>query len=229
MSEMAQTKQSRNELTSEINFNDVLPIVDSVLVVDDLTKTYGREYSISGRKIGRRVVGAQKVSFDVRKGEIFGFLGPNGAGKTTTMRAILDYLKIENGTITIFGLDHQKDVMEIRKHIGYIPGDLSLFGNYTGNELLEYLGHFRPIDPEFLLELRSIFRVDMSLKIKAMSKGNRQQVSLIITLASKPELLILDEPTSGLDPLMTKGFHKILKKLKNDGKTIFLSAEKLFL
>ncbi|MHA2238442.1 MAG: ATP-binding cassette domain-containing protein, partial [Candidatus Hodarchaeales archaeon] len=124
-----------------------------ILQVSHVTKVYGREYEFFGKKIGRRVVGAEDVSFTVRSGEIFGFLGPNGAGKTTTMRCILDYLNMQEGSITIFGLDHHIDALKIREDIGYIPGDLALFKNFTGNELIEYFGKFRPIDQEFLKEL----------------------------------------------------------------------------
>ncbi len=200
---------------------------ETILQVSNLTKVYGREFILGGKKFGQRVVGAQEVSFNVKKGEIFGFLGPNGAGKTTTIRAILDYLNIQTGTVTIFGLDHHTKRREIRKRIGYVPGDLSLFDNFSGEEILEYFGKFRPIDPDFLAELRSNFRVKLHKKIGSLSKGNRQQVGLIASLASKPDLLILDEPTSGLDPLMTANFHKILKSLKDQGFTIFLSSHDL--
>jgi len=199
-----------------------------ILQVSNLTKIYGREFNLGGKKIGQRVVGAQEVSFDVKKGEIFGFLGPNGAGKTTTMRAILDYLKIQSGKVTIFGsLDHHRDRFEIRKRIGYVPGDMALFENFTGKELLQYFGKFRPINETFLRELRDNFRVKLEKKIKALSTGNRQQVGLIAALASKPDLLILDEPTSGLDPLMAANFHRILRELRNEGYTIFLSSHDL--
>ncbi len=200
---------------------------ETILQVSNLTKIYGREFGLGGKKIGQRVVGAQEVSFSVKKGEIFGFLGPNGAGKTTTMRAILDYLKVQTGTVTVFGLDHHNQRLEIRKRIGYVPGDMALFDNFTGEEILEYFGKFRPIDPEFLKELRSNFKVKLNKKFKSLSKGNRQQVGLIASLASKPDFLILDEPTSGLDPLMTANFHKILRNLKNQGLTIFLSSHDL--
>ncbi|MGD2200477.1 MAG: ABC transporter ATP-binding protein, partial [Candidatus Bathyarchaeota archaeon] len=202
-------------------------MTETILEVSQLTKIYGREMNIGGRTFGRRVVGVRDVSFEVRKGEIFGFLGPNGAGKTTTMRAVLDYLHIQEGSITVLGMDHHQDALEIRKLLGYIPGDLALYENFTGEELIEYFHGFRPVDREFLRELRSVFRVDLSLKIKALSSGNRQQVGLILALASKPEFLILDEPTSGLDPLMTVRFHKILRELKAEGKTIFLSSHDL--
>lgn len=198
-----------------------------VLQVSNLTKIYGREFSLGGWKTGRRVVGAQDVTFSVKKGEIFGFLGPNGAGKTTTMRAILDYLIIQNGTITVFGLDHHRDALAIRERIGYVPGDLALYENFTGNELIEYFNHFRPVDRVFLEELKSVFRVDLTLKVKSLSTGNRQQVGLILALAPKPDFLILDEPTAGLDPLMAANVHRILKELKAEGKTIFMCSHDL--
>jgi len=200
---------------------------ETVLEVSNLTKVYGRDLEIAGRRLGRRVVGAKDVSFSVRRGEIFGFLGPNGAGKTTTMRAILDYLHIQEGTITVFGMDHHREALNIRKRIGYVPGDLSLYDNFTGNELIDYYGGFRQVDPEYLKELRSVFRADLSLKIKALSSGNRQQVGFILALASKPDFLILDEPTSGLDPLMAANAHRLLKELKEEGRTIFLSSHDL--
>ena len=200
---------------------------ETVLEVSNLTKIYGRELGLGGRKVGRRVVGARDVSFSVRRGEIFGFLGPNGAGKTTVMRSILDYLHIQEGTITVFGMDHHRDALKIRKRIGYVPGDLSLYENFTGNELINYYGGFRPVDPEYIEELRSVFRVDLTLNVKALSSGNRQQVGLILALASKPDFLILDEPTSGLDPLMAANAHRLLKELREEGKTIFLSSHDL--
>jgi len=202
-------------------------IEEQILKVSEVTKIYGREFELGGKKIGRRVVGAEEVSFSVFKGEIFGFLGPNGAGKTTIIRSILDYLKLQAGTISVFGLDHHVDKLTIRSSIGYIPGDLALFKNYTGNELIKFFNNYRPSNPEFLKELRSLFRVDLTLKIKSLSSGNRQQVGIILALASKPQFLILDEPTSGLDPLMTANFHRILKKLKAEGHTIFLSSHDL--
>ena len=201
---------------------------ETILKVSNLTKIYGRELNLGNRKlIGQRVIGAEDVSFSVKKGEIFGFLGPNGAGKSTTMRVILDYLKNQTGKVTIFGFDHHHDRFEIRKRIGYIPGDLALFDNFTGEELLSYFGKFRPINQEFLQELRASFKVNLKKKIKSLSKGNRQQAGLISILASKPDFLILDEPTSGLDPFMTANFHKILKKLQSEGTTIFLSSHDL--
>lgn len=198
-----------------------------VLKVSNLTKIYGHEIKIGRLKIGREVIGAQNVSFTVNEGEIFGFLGPNGAGKTTTIRSILGYLKIQTGAILINGLDHQKDSIEIRKNIGYVPGDLSLYEDFTGEEFIKYVDKFRPVNKVLLRELKSIFKVDLNQKIDSLSTGNRKQVALILALASNPSFLILDEPTTGLDPLMTAKFHKILRKLKEEGKTIFLSSHDL--
>ena len=120
--------------------------ITAILAVRNLTKIYGRELKIGTRKFGRKVVGAQDVTFDVIKGEIFGFLGPNGAGKTTTMRAVLDYLKIQNGSITVFGLSHHDDAIAIRERIGYMPGDIALYENFTGNELLEYYSKYQSFE-----------------------------------------------------------------------------------
>ncbi|MHA2298753.1 MAG: ATP-binding cassette domain-containing protein [Candidatus Hodarchaeales archaeon] len=200
----------------------------TILDVNDLTKVYGRELRLGGKTIGRRVTGAKDVSFTISKGEIFGFLGPNGAGKTTTMRAIMDYLHVKTGKVTFFGkYDHHKDYLDIRKQISYVPGDVSLYQNMTGYELIAYFNKFRPVDVDFVEEMKSQFRVDLSLKVGQLSKGNRQQVALIVSLASKPDLVIMDEPTSGLDPLMTANFHKIIKKLASEGMTFFLSSHDL--
>ncbi len=199
----------------------------TVLQVSNLTKVYGREFQLGSRKVGRRIVAVDDASFSVKKGEIFGFLGPNGAGKTTAIRAILGYLTIKAGTIKINGLDYLKDGLEIRKNIGHIPGDVTLYGNFTGEELIKYLGEFRPTDTAFLKKLRKIFKVDLTLKIRNLSSGNRQQAAIIVGLASNPDFLILDEPSSGLDPLMAARFHDLLREMSSQGKTIFLSSHNL--
>ena len=198
-----------------------------VLIVRNLTKIYGWELQLASRKVGRRIVAVNDASFSVKKGEIFGFLGPNGAGKTTTIRSILGYLTIKSGTVLINGLDYLKDGLEIRQNIGYIPGDVTLYGNFSGEELINYYDNFRPTDPAFLKKLRKIFKVDLTLKIRNLSSGNRQQVAIIVALASNPDFLILDEPSSGLDPLMASRFHDLLLEMRNQGKTIFLSSHNL--
>ncbi|MFQ5979325.1 MAG: ATP-binding cassette domain-containing protein [Candidatus Heimdallarchaeota archaeon] len=199
-----------------------------ILRVEGLTKHYGHDYSIGPLQIGGDLVKAvQDVSFSVREGEIFGFLGPNGAGKSTTMRCIMAYLKIQGGSIEIFDLDYEKDALLIRNRIGYLPGDVALYKNFTGIELIEYLGKFRPTDNEMLKKLRTIFKVNLNKKIGGLSSGNRQQVAVITALVSNPDLLILDEPTGGLDPLMAARLHNLLVDLRNQGKAIFLSSHDL--
>jgi ABC-2 type transport system ATP-binding protein len=199
----------------------------SILQVSNLTKVYGREIKLGSRKIGRRIVAVDDISFTVKKGEIFGFLGPNGAGKTTTIRSILGFLNIESGGIKINGMDYLKDAIEIKKKIGHVRSEIALYGNFSGEELINYFGNFKPIDYEFLKKLKSIFKVDLSLKFNSMSTGNRQQVIIIVALASNPDFLILDEPSSGLDPLMADRFHNLLLEMKSKGKTIFLSSHNL--
>ena len=178
-------------------------ITDSdVLVVRNLTKIYGREFQFGSRRVGRSIVAVDDASFSVKKGEIFGFLGPNGAGKTTAIRSILGYLTIKAGTIKINGLDYLKDGLEIKKNIGHVQSEIDLYGNFTGEELINYFGKFRPVDKKFLKKLRSAFKVDLTLKFRNLSSGNQQQVIIITALASNPDFLILDEPSAGLDPLM---------------------------
>ncbi len=198
-----------------------------VLVVRNLTKIYGREFQFGARKVGRRIVAVDDVSFSVKKGEIFGFLGPNGAGKTTTIRSILGYLNLRSGIIKINGLDYLKDALEIKKMVGMVRSEIALYGNFTGDELIEYFGKFRPIDNEFLKKLKSAFKVDLTLKFRSLSTGNKQQVIIISALASNPDVIFLDEPSSGLDPLMAARFHDLLLEMKNNGKTIFLSSHNL--
>ncbi len=199
----------------------------TILQVSNLTKVYGWEFKVGSRKIGRRVVAVDNASFSVKKGEIFGFLGPNGAGKTTTIRSILGYLTIKSGAIKINGLDYLKDALEIKKQLGFIRSEINLYGNFTGEEIISYFGKFRPIDQKFLKKLKKIFKVDLTLDFKSMSTGNRQQVIIITSLASNPDIVILDEPSSGLDPLMATRFHHLLLQMRDKGKTIFLSSHNL--
>ena len=139
-----------------------MAITNVALQINDATKIYGHSLKIGkGKVFGEKTLGIQKVNLTVLKGEIFGFLGPNGAGKTTTIRAVLDYLHIQNGSIKILARDHKRDRVEIRKHIGYVPGEMSLFDNFTGLELLSYLNNFRPINTEFLNELKTIFTLNI--------------------------------------------------------------------
>jgi ABC-2 type transport system ATP-binding protein len=201
--------------------------VENTIEVSNLTKYYNRTFTIAGRTFGRIIRGTENVTFSVRRGEIFGFLGPNGAGKTTTIRSMLGYLHIQSGTIAILGMDHEDNAMEIRKRIGYIPGDLALYNNYTGEELIHFFHKLRPVDETMMTELRDMFRVDLTQRVKKLSSGNRHQLALILAVGPNPELLIMDEPTSGLDPLIVSRFHALLRRLSQNGTTIFLSSHDL--
>ena len=201
--------------------------VENTIEVSNLTKYYNRTFTIAGRTFGRTVRGTENVTFSVRRGEIFGFLGPNGAGKTTAIRSMLGYLHIQSGTIAILGMDHADNAMEIRKRIGYIPGDLALYKNYTGEELIKFFDKLRPMDEAMMTELREIFGVNLTQRVKKLSSGNRQQLALILAVGPNPELLIMDEPTLGLDPLVVSRFHALLRRLSQNGTTIFMSSHDL--
>lgn len=165
------------------------------------------------------------LDLDVREGEIFGFLGPNGAGKSTTLRTLLNFLIPTRGEATIFGLDIQKDSVEIRRRIGYLPGDLTMYDRMTAREFLLYFANLRKVDTRSRVEsLAERFELDLDRPIRDYSTGNRQKVGLLNAFMHEPELLILDEPTSGLDPLMQQEFQELLEDVRNEGRTVFLSS-----
>jgi ABC-2 type transport system ATP-binding protein len=166
-----------------------------------------------------------KVDLEVSEGEVFGFIGPNGAGKTTTIRTILGILKATSGSAKVFGRDAWKDAVEIHKRIAYVPGDVNLWSNLTGGEVIDLFVQLRGAhNPKRREELIKRFELDPTKKCGTYSKGNRQKVALVAALASDVDLYILDEPTSGLDPLMEQVFRDEIKKLKEAKKTVFLSS-----
>ncbi|EOH77386.1 ABC transporter ATP-binding protein [Enterococcus malodoratus] len=165
------------------------------------------------------------VTFDVNKGEVLGFIGPNGSGKSTTIRILLGMLKKSGGQATIFGKDVWKDDTEIHKDISYVPGDVYLWPNLTGGEIIDLLlrlnGQKRTKKTEDLI---GKFQLDPKKKARTYSKGNRQKIALVAALSQEAELYIFDEPTSGLDPLNEKSFQEEVMKLKEAGKSILLSS-----
>ena len=186
---------------------------DCVIHIEGLTKLYGKQRGILD------------VDLDIVRGEVFGYLGPNGAGKTTTIRTLLHFLFPTRGRATIFGLDIARHSLEIRRRLGYLPGELETYNNLTGTELLEFLSHLRGgVDWQYLRELATRFDYDLGMKIKSLSHGNRQKIGLIQAFMNKPELLILDEPTIGLDPLMQQEFYRLIDEIKTEGRTVFLSS-----
>jgi ABC-2 type transport system ATP-binding protein len=186
---------------------------DFVISTSELTKYYGKH------------CGIEAINFEVKKGEVFGYLGPNGAGKTTTIRILLDFLRPSNGSAAIFGLDSRRDSIETRKRIGYLPGELSMYGNLTGLELLRFVANLRGgVDLAYALEHAKRMDCDLTRRLKTLSHGNRQKIGLIQAFMHRPELIILDEPTIGLDPLMQQEFYHLIEDARNEGRTVFLSS-----
>ncbi|HKO24206.1 MAG TPA: ABC transporter ATP-binding protein [Chloroflexota bacterium] len=165
------------------------------------------------------------VSFQVEEGEVFGFLGPNGAGKTTTIRLLMALLRPDAGTARIAGLDCWQQSVAIKRLIGYLPGEPSLDPNLTGGQILEYFAHLRGgIDQAYLRQLIKRLDLDPSRKFRHYSSGNKRKVGLIQAFMHRPRLLILDEPTNGLDPLNQQEFERMVKEVRDEGRTVFLSS-----
>ena len=168
------------------------------------------------------------LDLDVPVGEIFGFLGPNGAGKTTMIRTILDEIRPTSGTASILGMDTHESSVEIRNHIGYVPGDLAMYPNLTGKDTLTYFANLRGgVDWGYVDSLAARLDADLSKKVGDLSSGNRQKVGLIQAFMNKPDVLIMDEPSSGLDPLVQREFQAMLREFASNGQTVFLSSHTL--
>ena len=181
-----------------------------------LTKYYGK------------IRGIEQLDLSVERGEVFGFLGPNGAGKSTTINLLMGFRKPTGGTAKVLGKPIGPDATALRGRIGYMPGELSLYGNMRARDLLNYFGKLRGgVDQQYVKQLADRFGLDTSRKIKELSKGNKQKVALVQAWMHKPDLLILDEPTSGLDPLVQQEFHELVKASAKQGTTVFLSSHVL--
>ena len=182
-----------------------------------LTKYYGTH------------LGVGELSLAVNRGEVLGFLGPNGSGKTTTIRMLVGLLRPTSGEATVLGYDIVRGSVEIRKRIGYLPGDVALYGERTGEQLLRLSMRARGADevPELGRELAGALDAPMDRPVKKLSRGMRQKVALVLTLAHDPEVLILDEPTSGLDPLAQRTILDVLDRAGQKGKTVFFSSHVL--
>jgi ABC-2 type transport system ATP-binding protein len=168
------------------------------------------------------------LDLQIRPGEIFGFLGPNGAGKTTMIRTILDEIRPTGGSSSIVGLDSHERSVEIRRLIGYVPGDLAMYPNLTGRDTLTYFSNLRGgVDWSYVDELAERLNADLSKKVGDLSSGNRQKVGLIQAFMNKPEVLIMDEPSSGLDPLVQREFQTLMREVTSNGSTVFLSSHTL--
>ena len=192
---------------------------DTVIEVRSLTKRYG-----SSR-------GVEDLTFDVRRGEAFGFLGPNGAGKTTTIRTLLDFIRPTSGTVRIFGLDPRREGVRVHRRIGYLPGELALYERMTGDGFLRAFAELRGAgEPgsggaSRIAELAERLDLDLSRRIHELSHGNKQKIGLVQAFMHGPELLVLDEPTQGLDPLVQQTFYAMVREEQHDrGAAVFLSS-----
>jgi ABC-2 type transport system ATP-binding protein len=168
------------------------------------------------------------LNLEIESGEIFGFLGPNGAGKTTMIRTILDEIRPTAGGASILGMDSHERSVEIRRSIGYVPGDLAMYPNLTGRDTITYFSNLRGgVDWSYVDELADRLDADMTKKVGDLSSGNRQKIGLIQAFMNRPEVLIMDEPSSGLDPLVQREFQSMLREVTAKGSTVFLSSHTL--
>ncbi len=185
----------------------------SIIKVNNLTKDYGNNR------------GVFDISFEVKKGEVFGFLGPNGAGKTTAIRHLLGFIKPQSGRTEIAGMDSWEKPCEIQKLLGYVPGEIAFPENLTGWQFIKQVALMRNMkDLSPAEDFCKYFKLDPRGELKRMSKGMKQKIALVIAFMHNPEIIILDEPTSGLDPLMQTKFCELVAKERNQGKTILMSS-----
>ncbi|MFC7448098.1 ATP-binding cassette domain-containing protein [Rhodococcus daqingensis] len=181
--------------------------------ISNLVKTFGRTRALDG------------LDLQVRTGEVHGFLGPNGAGKSTTLRVLLGLLRADSGDVRLLGGDPWRETAALHRRLAYVPGDVNLWPNLSGGEVIDLLGRLRGgLDERRRAELLERFDLDPTKKGRTYSKGNRQKVALVAALSSDVELLVLDEPTSGLDPLMEAVFQECIAEAMRQGRTVLLSS-----
>ena len=187
--------------------------MSSAISISGLVKTFGPTRALDG------------LEMTVRTGEVHGFLGPNGAGKTTTIRILLGLLRADAGTARLLDGDPWGDAVALHRRLAYVPGDVTLWPNLSGGEVIDLLGRLRGgLDPRRRADLLERFDLDPRKKARTYSKGNRQKVALIAALASDVELLLLDEPTAGLDPLMEATFREVIAEELQSERTVLLSS-----
>ena len=185
----------------------------AVIDVQGVVKRFGSTIALDG------------LDLQVEAGEVHAFLGPNGAGKTTTLRVLLGQLRIDAGHMTLLGRDPWADAVELHKDLAYVPGEVNLWPQLSGGEVIDLLGRLRGgLDPKRRQGYVDLFELDPTKKARTYSKGNRQKVALVAALASDVPLLLLDEPTSGLDPLMDARFRQCMHEYRETGGTVLLSS-----
>ncbi|MBZ0303077.1 MAG: ABC transporter ATP-binding protein [Anaerolineae bacterium] len=187
-----------------------------VLETIDLTKHYPGKLALD------------RLNLSVQQGEIFGYLGPNGAGKSTTIRLLMDLIRPSGGRARILGMDTHRQSVAIKRHIGNLPAEVRLWDHLTGEQVLRYLCSLRPgCDMKYTFTLADRLGLDVGIPVRDYSTGNRRKLGLIQALAHRPTLLILDEPTTGLDPLVQQTFHDLMREIRSEGRTVFLSSHML--
>lgn len=187
--------------------------VSSAISVHGLVKTFGPTRALDG------------LDLDVATGEVHGFLGPNGSGKSTTLRVLLGLLRADAGQAVVLGQDPWRDAVALHRRLAYVPGDVDLWPNLSGGEIIDLLGRLRGgLDDRRRADLLERFELDPTKKSRTYSKGNRQKVALVAALASNVELYLMDEPTSGLDPLMEAEFQRCVTETAAEGGTVLLSS-----
>ncbi len=186
---------------------------DDAISIDGLEKSFGTTKALDG------------LDLRVASGEVHGFMGPNGSGKSTAIRVLLGLLRADAGTVELLGGDPWREAAALHRRLAYVPGDVNLWPNLSGGEVIDLLGRLRGgLNEHRRTSLLERFELDPTKKGRTYSKGNRQKVALVAALSSDAELLILDEPTSGLDPLMEAVFQECIGEVKNEGRTVLLSS-----
>ncbi|HLJ67093.1 MAG TPA: ABC transporter ATP-binding protein [Chloroflexota bacterium] len=185
----------------------------AAIQIGGLTKDYGSER------------GLFDLDLEVKEGEVLGYLGPNGAGKTTTIRLLMGLIHPTAGSAQIFGLDCQRQAVEAKRLVGYVPGELPQFGGLRGSEIVAYMAGLRGgVDDRVVARICERFSLDLAQRFREYSRGTKQKLAIVLGFMHQPRLLILDEPTGGLDPLNQQAFYDMCREVKHDGATVFLSS-----
>jgi ABC-2 type transport system ATP-binding protein len=188
------------------------------ITTENLTKRYVRNQPAA----------LDKLNLHITAGEVYGYLGANGAGKSTTIRLLMNFLQPTSGSAHIAGLDVVKDAVAVKRHVGYLAGDVALYAKTTGKELLDYLAALQGgVDADYRRKLEQRFEAEMQKPISTLSKGNRQKIGILLATVHRPDVLILDEPTSGLDPLMQEAFYDTIREAQARGTAVLMSSHNL--
>jgi ABC-2 type transport system ATP-binding protein len=189
--------------------------------------------TIETQNLGKRYAGGDKfalksLNIKVKAGEVYGYLGPNGSGKSTTIKLLMNFIQPTEGSATIAGRDIVAEPVPIKRHVGYLAGEVELYSKMTGRDFLRYMAELQPPKSRaYQQELAKAFQASLNQPLGSLSKGNRQKIGIIQAFMHQPDILILDEPTDGLDPLMQEAFYELVRNTKQSGATFFVSSHNL--